>query len=531
MMSMKTDRTKKQLRYYVSMLIVFHMGIAAWIFVNVKHALPFWGDEWFTYKVSVIPMNVAIMTVLRDAHPPLYWIIINAFQSCLYHFNKTSDDILALRHVSIIFGITAIYICSLIFNRYVKSESDKKYSQLVFLLIALTSPFMLLFFPMARYYSLFALLVSISLLIKSKEKLTKLNVAGIIIVDTLMLYTNFLAGLVLIGSWIYLLTRKIEKPSRTQLTWMLITPLILFAPIMPSLFSALTKISGQNFFTADFGTGLQGFIVRIVYTWHVFFSGEFIYPWQVSGIFMFLLAGYMAFRFIKYASPEFKRLIGYSIALPFLLVIISSISLFSLGMEFVPPRLAFAQIFFVIAITLGIFTIENRKLRWGIIILILLCNIHADYKFFKRENFLHSTYIIPYDQIARDINNEPKSSRTTFLLFDEEAALFSFFHKNRLNDVETFNMFNISHERFSLDKFIDARPDAQIWLVYSAKDRTPDQKLSSILERLTQSDYAIVEHFKYVEESESALKMKKMLLRRNVEKYKKEAILFEPTSE
>jgi hypothetical protein len=521
--------TKAEKKLFLSVLpsLILIFGTIAWARdVPSQYPLPVWGDEWFTYKVSLLPMGKAISTVLNDAHPPLYWIITNAVCKLTKAIDVMGISIHNFRSISIWSGISTIYVCIWIFMKCanVKTSSAAKIHLYVFFLIAITSPFMLLFFQMARYYSLFALLVSISLLLKLKGKFSKPDVVGIIIVDTLMLYTNFLAGLVLIGSWIYLLTRKTNKPPRPQLTAMLVAPWILFAPILPSLFSAMAKISGQNFFTADFGSGMQGFIVRIVYTWHVFFSGEFIYPWQPSGIVIFLLTVYLAYRFIRYSSPEFKRLIGWAIALPFVLVIISSISLFSLGMEFVPPRLAFAQIFFLIAITLGIFTIRNTKLRWGIIILILLSNIHADYNLLRRENFLHSTYIIPYEKIEVDISQKVQSSND-LILHDDDAFLY---YSNRASLLRLIPSRNISAVDFSMDDVLEKNPQARIWLVYSPKDRTPDQKLNSILERLNQSDYIELEHYKYVRESDSALKMKKRLLGRDVEEYKKEVILFEP---
>ncbi|MCD6216764.1 hypothetical protein J7L05_02750 [bacterium] len=527
-MPTESKKEKKPSRFTLPVLLVLIAGLAGWIGFLVQYPLPVWGDEWFTYKTSCMMLiGNTISTVLNDAHPPLYWALTNAFYNCLDIFNLRISGILPFRIISAFYGILAIYFSSLISKRYNNKSPNGKDAQLAFLLIALTSPFLFLFFPMARYYSLFALLVSLSLLLKSKGKFSKLDIVGIIIVDTLMLYTNFLAGLVLIGGWIYLLTRKINKPSRSQLTTMLVAPWILFAPILPSLFSALTKISGQNFFTADFGSGLQGFIVRIVYTWHVFFSGEFIYPWQPSGIVIFLLAGYLAYRFIRYSSPEFKRLIGWAIALPFVLVIISSISLFSLGMEFVPPRLAFAQIIFLIAITLGIFTIRNTKLRCGIIILLLLSNLHADYNLVKRENFLHSTYIIPYGIIANKINDRMQYP-DDLILHDDDSFIYGLFFQTDLINRGVDILRNISAVDFSIDDVIEKNPQARIWLVYSTKDRTPDQKLNSILARLNQSDYIKLEHYKYVRESDSALKMKKLLLGREVEKYKKEVILFEP---
>ncbi|MFH1513874.1 MAG: hypothetical protein ABIG42_00255, partial [bacterium] len=187
-----------------------------------------------------------------------------------------------------------------------------------------------------------------------------------------------------------------------------------------------------------------------------------------------------------------------------------------------------AQIFFLIAIMLGLISIKNQKLKWGLLILLLLGNLHADSKMLQRQNFLHSTYIIPWSEIEYDIQREFYISEN-IILYDDEA--FQYEMRNSYLAGHSF-LYNIASLDFKIDDILPLKNSRKkIWLIFSRKDRTPDQKLESILNRLSQPDFEIIEHHKYIEESDNAIKIKKTILGRDVEKYKKEAILFKRTED
>lgn len=493
-------------------------GFAAWILIIILRPMPIWGDEFFTFLLSSVTLQEAIQAALNDAHPPLYWIITNTVMW------STVDDILVLRIVSAMFGVFAIWITSLILTESMSDSVNKNRIRIVFLILALSSPFAILFFSMARYYSLFAFLVSLSFYLKMRHSRSWFATAGIVITDTLMLYTNFIAGLVLLASWVFMMIRKTSRPFKSQMALIITIPLLLFSPLFIYMIQTIQKLATQDFFQADFAIGIKSLIIRLAYCWHVFISGEFIYPWQPSGIIMAMVSVFLFALFLLKGNRDAVKLIAIGILIPVLILVLSSISLFSLGMEFLPSRIAFAQVFIIMAIVIGLYTIKHRLIFNALLIILLLGNLHADMKLIQRENFLHSTYIIPWHEIKEEIKSDA-SFVTDIMLYDDAAFEYELIQNGILPQA-----YNVSSLDFDIRDLTSQHPDKRIWMVYSPRDITPDGKIDDILDYLNAQNYTIELHKRYVEESDSAVKTKERLLGREVEKYKKELMLFKPAT-
>jgi hypothetical protein len=495
--------------------LVLVIGFVLWIFLIIVCKMPVWGDEYFTFKVSSFPIPETIKAVLSDAHPPLYWILTNLIQSVF------PGDILPLRIFSALCGVLAIFFTCLII-RNIRDDSQSVFdTQMIFLAIALTSPFTILFFSMARYYALFALLVSISLFMKTSPVKTIVKTWGIIVIDTLMLYTNFLAGVVLVSSYFVLISARTNRPSSVKSLMIFFIPWILFLPIVPALLGIFAKINAQDLFTADFGNGIKSVLTRLVYSFHVFMSGEFIYPWQLSGIIMFLTGIYLV-NTSRREKSRFVPFFFFGVFLPLLYIVWASVNKFSLGMEFLPSRIAFTQLGILLAIAIGLSRISSLQLKSVLLLIIMIGNLHANYKMIHRENFLHSTYIIPWQEIADDIEKQADPN-TDIILYDDSAFEYELIHKSSFPQ-----SYNVADQSFNLDEMIRYHPGSRIWFVFSRRDLTPEKKIQSYLDTLENSGYRDSQHFNYVEESDSAIKMKERFLGREVEKYKKEMILFQP---
>ena len=419
-----------------------------------------------------------------------------------------------------IFGMLGLWVIVKFLFLTVEDNQKANNSAAIFSLLAFTSPFILLFMPMARYYSLLMLLTAASIVLKSSKEFKPRTITLTILVDTLLLYTNFIAGLILIGGDIFLFRVQRGKLSRINRLLILLVPWVLFIPLMGYLIFTFSKITSQHFFIADFGSGIKGFVIRIIYTLHDFISGEFLYPWQLSAIIMLALSLYLVYRFIRFSNPQSKQAIAWGILAPSIMVIIGSLTLFSLGMEFLPPRIAFAQPFLLCAIALGIETISNRKTRLILLVLILLGNLHADYKLMMRQNFLHSTYIIPWEKIISDIQRDPPSVKP-FVLFDDESFLY--YHEIKGLKISAANMSSPGFYPTLIPRF----PRESIWVIYSPKDITPEHKLKEILITLKKQGYVVTRQYGYLKESDRVRQIKERLLGREVPEFKKMAVLFE----
>ena len=422
--------------------------------------------------------------------------------------------------MSAIFGMLGLWVIVKFLFLTSKDNQKASNSAAIFSLIAFTSPFILLFMPMARYYSLLMFLTAASIVLKSSKEFKPRTVTLTILVDTLLLYTNFIAGLILIGGDFSLFGAQRGKLSRTNRLLILLVPWVLFIPLMGYLLYTFSKIISQHLFIADFGSGIKGFIIRIIYTLHDFISGEFLYPWQPSAIIMLLLSLYLVYRFIRFGNLRSRQKIAWGILAPSIIVIIGSLTLFSLGMEFLPPRIAFAQPFLLCAIVTGLETISNRKAQLILLILILLGNLHADYKLITRQNFLHSTYIVPWEEIISDIQSETTSVKP-FVLFDDESFLY--YRQIKGLKIDSANMSSPGFYPTLIPRF----PRESIWVIYSPKDITPGHHLKETFDALEKQGYVVTRQYEYLKESDRVRKIKERLLGREIPEFKKMTVLFE----
>lgn len=477
--------------------------------ISVSFNLPVWGDVYFTHKVSLLPLKDCINAVLKDVHPPLFWIITNFLYSL-------SQDLLIVKIFSLLCGFGILYIVLKFLNQInAKYQMDNVF--IIFTILFCTSSFILLFIPMARYYSFMTLLVASSLLLRYEVTGNWLSVAYIVIIDTLLLYTNFLSGLFLLGNNIFLLLHKRNQLKSGKLLVIWIIPWVLFSPVINYLFQTISRLSMQDFFNADFSAGLTGFLVRMFYSFHVFLSGEFVYPWQVSSITILIVVVYLLYRFLNYAPNLLKSLLGWGIFFPLILTVVGSITIFSLGMEFLPSRLAFAQPFLLISLAIGLETVVSKRFKIFILAILLLGNLHADYKFAKRENFLHSTYIIPWEQILNDIKSSFREGGYDIILYDDDS--FEYYLKRE--NLASYGQSVINWSPIFLSQ------NQRIWIVFSPKDITPTHAIYNMLETFKRLGYVEVQRIRYLEENEKGRRIKEKLLGRPIFKYKKELILFE----
>jgi len=165
-----------------------------------QHSL--WADEVFVVWVTGHPWN-EILGLLKagDTHPPLYYLLMKAWIAV------AGTDEAALRFPSACFSILTVLLTFLL----VEQISSRPIALLSALLVAV-SPFQIMAAQEARMYPLLAVLVLASTLMLAigvrGERL--LPWAAYAALATLMVYTQYLGGLVLLahGIWIFAWERQ-----------------------------------------------------------------------------------------------------------------------------------------------------------------------------------------------------------------------------------------------------------------------------------------------------------------------------------
>ncbi|MBU1023980.1 hypothetical protein KKB99_06820, partial [bacterium] len=105
-----TQKNKSSLRAALIVSAVAILGFIIWKFIITWFVMPVWGDEYFTYKTALTTLPDTISRVLNDAHPPLYWIIVNILSQFYSTFlSLCLGNIIPIRILSAVFGVYAIY--------------------------------------------------------------------------------------------------------------------------------------------------------------------------------------------------------------------------------------------------------------------------------------------------------------------------------------------------------------------------------------------------------------------------------------
>ncbi len=220
-------------------------------------------------------------------NPPLYFLLLH-YWVILFGYSET-----ALRSMSLVFGIVTIPMIYI-----VATELFTPLTGLLSALILSLSRFHVYFSQEARSYSLIGLLtlVSFYFLIKLiKADSTKLDVAGYILINSLLLYTHSASVFIVIAqNCIWLVLKIFERIPISYPRWILyqILPFVFFSPWLVIELHQFQYLQGINIYGIPTLYGL----VNTFYLYSGSFSVLFLF------FLIFLLGLYTKLR--KNTTPE-----------------------------------------------------------------------------------------------------------------------------------------------------------------------------------------------------------------------------------
>lgn len=191
-----------------------------------------WADEAFVVWVIGHPWG-EILPVLRggDTHPPLYYLLMKAWVGVA----GSGDQ--ALRIPSACLGILTV----LLTYRLVAQVSSKSVALLSALVVAI-SPFQIMAAQEARMYPLLAALgvASTLMLAIGGRREGVLPWGAYAVLATLMVYTHYLGGLVLVAHGIWALAWERRKAGAWLASAAIVT--LLFAPWAPAFAQQVSQV-------------------------------------------------------------------------------------------------------------------------------------------------------------------------------------------------------------------------------------------------------------------------------------------------
>jgi hypothetical protein len=184
------------------------------------------------------------------------------------------------------------------------------------------------------------------------------------------------------------------------------------------------------------------------------------------------------------------------------------------GIEFLPARVTFLMPLWLMLIAAGISRMPRYLIPVPIIILIFVSLI-GNYRYFRDTSTFHSTYIIPWAEIAKEADE--MAGDDGYIIADDESLAFYLPDDKRLEFLALLT---------EPEKLLRKR--RPIVLVINPRDITPGGMLARLLDSLADAGYVESEVREFLTEDEKTLRIKEKLLKREVSRTKKEVRLYLP---
>jgi 4-amino-4-deoxy-L-arabinose transferase-like glycosyltransferase len=277
---MEMKRTASITALHANYILAALLLLGAFLRIYGINSESLWFDEAFSVHLSKMNIADLIKNTAEDVHPPLYYIILNFWETIF------GDSEISSRALSLIFNILTIYFL----YRAASYLYDKK-TGLVAAFILAISPFHIYYSQEARMYSLLGLLslLSVYYFMKSAAEIKNINFHKYVIFSALMLYTHVYGFWILSFEILFVLGlyyfKRIEKQKIKFFVLALAATLILYLPWAGVLFSQAYRINSGFWIPPCDWLALPETFVS--------FSGSLI----LSAIYAFLLL--TAFFYIK----------------------------------------------------------------------------------------------------------------------------------------------------------------------------------------------------------------------------------------
>jgi len=454
--------------------LILILGLGAFFLLYDLSRYDLWGDEVLSFPKGDNFAQILqwVKWVPSQVHPPLY----NVLQ---YFWSEwfVGDDPGGNRLFYALTGLVSLLLIYLLgrdlFNRRVA---------LVAGLLAATSPFLVEYSRMVRYYPLTGLLVLLTIwtFLRLYRKPSWLNWTWFSLSGTLLIYEDYLGWTILLVLYLYLIINFTK--IRSQITkWLLaaVVMLALFSPWIPVLTSQLGKESSpypehveqvekEAPRVAQRGMGLRGFvtslIIKVGYLGYVFTIGETTYFWNwiivvPLAIVIFILV-WRAIALNRRREEKDHRFLTFVfvVSLVILLALSEVYSVFSTRAFQLPSKIMFLLPLFLLLIANGWAAIKSAPVRITLLVLLLAGNAYGVSNYFRGEQFLNPKFLVPWEKIQADIQ---QAADPQDLILTDEEALIHYLHTTN-SPIESFGLVGAMQK---IDSVLVDRGEHHVYLV------------------------------------------------------------------
>jgi uncharacterized membrane protein len=491
-------------KYRLTLGLILLLG-GLLLFINLGR-YDVWGDEALTFPKGHSAGEVLKYLGITGGlvHPPLYSLVQ------FYWVKVVGLGTSANRVIWATFGLLNIFLVYLVgkelFNRKIG---------LISAFLCATSPFLIQYSRMIRYYPLTALAVLLVIWSFARLRRTgRYSDWGWFTLSAVMLiYTDYLGVFVLAILYAHLLIHS--RIYRSQVLKWVLTPVVVFLLFLPWLPTLLNQV-GKNASPypeheaqvikeapriAQKSLNLRGLIVNSVlksgFLFYVFTLGETTYFWRwfvtLPVLASFVLLFLLAFRRIRGPDSGNQGWLRFTLILTALLtVIISEVyGIFGSRMFQFPSKVMFLLPLFLLLVVWSWSNLRSRVLQGVIAIAILCGNAYGLTNYYSGRQFLNPKFLVPWRQVQANIHTA--SETQDLILTDEEA----FIHQLKISS-DSLEVFGLVGALEKVDRTYKERGPHQVYLVIRYRgDETITMEGLIVLDKL-KALYPLVETRDYV---------------------------------
>ena len=345
-------------------------------------------------------------------------------------------------------------------------------------IILISLPTFLLYTRFVKYYSLtiaLALLTAIMFIswLRSPNVARLAAYSGVL---TLYLYTDYFGP----ATWIVwsniivvnLMLQRSANLSFRSWKWFIIGQAVSGVLWLPWIFTAFVQADTVfSMGAADLAGGGLGFILNIVQALYAFTVGETIFPWHIAGIIGTIIVFVAGIRFLMSLSkismmPSVLWSAGYVVLSLGLVSFLTSTLIQGVPFIAFANHTLFVLPFFMLCLGAGLLKIQNVKLRYGLIVGLLVVRLVGLSHYFTGQDFQNPIYAVPTREIVSQMVTE--ISRHDLVLAAPDTGIG--FYAQRVAGWET-PILDPRESKQSQDWIMENTP-YHIWLFIFGRDRT-----------------------------------------------------------
>ncbi|HHL39866.1 MAG TPA: hypothetical protein ENJ37_05120 [Deltaproteobacteria bacterium] len=464
-----------------------------------------WTDEFTSIDVASLPLREIAAWAAGDVHPPLYYVLLHFWRE-LAGAGETAARIFSVLPAAA--TVPLVYLSA-------RHVAGWRVGLLTAVMLAV-SPLLVLRGGMVRWYTLALALswASILFFLRAVEGGGLRRWALYAAATTLLIYTHYLPGSIVIGQGLYLLIEHRRDRRLARNFFLALSAVaLLYLPQLGVLASQLLYAPHHGS-PAPMAYGLKGAVVKAGYTLYAFALGETVLPWDLkvtaaaaAAFAAAALAGLVGAWRVR-GVPAFVLCF---LIVPLVFLILLTATVFpSESFHLFPGLLLFVLPTFYLTAAIGL-TVLPARLSAVSFAVIVAAWCYSLGNLYAKRGYINPNYVIPWREAAAVLEERVRPGE---LVIATDRSLY--YYRRGVDMV----LLDETKRKGAVEETVERSAPPALWLQVRDRGNPEDTRHIETFRRSLSGRYRLASALGFVAEDPMTVSFKERLLRRPVPKYK-----------